>query len=307
MNNIEKILKLFREKDYLIGMGAGLISERYNVNRGDVYEARKIFYEEQDRGVEYNILTFDIETSPMQAYVWSRWKQNVYLEQTISEWFMICWAAKWFGSNETLSDCVTSKEILKEDDSRIAKSLWELIDQADIVIAHNGKRFDVPKMNTRFFMAGLPKPSPYTQIDTLQVARQEFAFSSNKLDALAGYFGLEHKSQTSFKLWKDCLKGDQESLDYMELYCRKDVKILEEVYIKLRPWIRNHPNLGLYVESNDMICPSCGSKNLTRDNSFHYTRVSKFEIMRCNNCKSLSRMRTSSYPVGKRKKLITSV
>lgn len=307
MSNVEKILKLIRSKPYTLDMGAGLLSKRYKVNKGDVYEAKRIFYEERDRGKEYNILSFDIETAPLQAFVWGRWKQNVHHKQMISEWFMICWAAKWFGSEEVLSASVTPEEVLKEDDTRIAIQLWKLMDQADIVIAHNGKRFDVPKMNTRFLLAGLPQPSPYTIIDTLLVVRQQFAFSSNAMDELAGHFGIEHKDPTTFQLWVNCLKGDQEALDYMEIYCRKDVRILEQVYVKVRPWIKNHPNLGLYIESDNMVCPSCGSENLTRDNSHHYTKVNKFEIMRCNDCNSISRLRTSSYPINKRKKLITSL
>ena len=307
MSKFEKILKLFRQKPYLVKMGAGLISKRYDVPIDVINEARSVVHLEKKRGKTFNILSFDIETSPMKAFVWSRWKQNIYLDQTISEWFMLCWAAKWLDSDEVLSDSVTPKEVLVEDDSRIAKSLWVLIDQADMLVAHNGKRFDVPKMNTRFFMAGLPQPSPYAQVDTLLAARQQFAFSSNKLDALAGYFNIEHKSSTNFKLWVDCLNGDQTSLDYMESYCRKDVVILEKVYIKLRPWIKNHPNIGLYIESDNMICPSCGSSHLVKDNSFHYTKVSKFEVMRCKDCQSISRLRVSTYPVTKRKTLITSM
>lgn len=307
MNKIEKILKLFREKPYLVKMGAKLISERYDLPVDYINKARNIYHKERKRSKKYNILIFDIETTPLQAYVWSRWKQNVYSPQMISEWFMLCWSAKWLGSEEVMSASVSPKEALQEDDSRISKQLWSLIDQADIVVAHNGDRFDIPKMNTRFMLAGLPQPSPYSKVDTLKVARGQFGFSSNSLDSLAGYFNLNHKDSTSFELWANCLKGDQEALDYMEIYCRNDVRILEQVYIKLRPWIKGHPNLGLYIESNNMVCPSCGSENLEKDDSFHYTKVSKFKIMRCNDCQSIARMRTSSYPKDKRKKLITSI
>ncbi len=72
---------------------------------------------------------------------------------------MISWAPKWLGSKEVMSECLTPEEILNEDDDRIIKHLWQLMDQADIVVAHNGKRFDVPKMNSRFILAGLPPTS----------------------------------------------------------------------------------------------------------------------------------------------------
>ena len=233
MNGIEKVLSLFRKKSYLVIMGAKKVSNIYNVSIEDVIEARKIYHREKKKIKKANILIFDIETAPLRAYVWSRWKQNIYLEQTISEWFMICWSAKWLDSEEVFSECLTPDEIKEEKDNRIVKQLWSLIDQADIVIAHNGKRFDVPKINSRFIMAGLPPTSTYIQIDTREIAAKQFGFSSNKLDALAGYFNIEHKDGTNFELWADCMKGNQEALDYMESYNRKDVVILEKVYLKL--------------------------------------------------------------------------
>lgn len=306
MNGIEKVLSLFRRKSYLVIMGAKKVSNIYDVSIEDVIEARKIYHREKKKIKKANILIFDIETAPLRAYVWSRWKQNIYLDQTISEWFMICWSAKWLDSEEVFSECLTPDEIKEEKDNRIVKQLWSLIDQADIVIAHNGKRFDVPKMNSRFIMAGLPPTSTYIQIDTREVAAKQFGFSSNKLDALAGYFNIEHKDGTNFELWADCMKGNQEALDYMESYNRKDVVILEKVYLKLRPWIKNHPNIGLYQEKDNMVCPTCGSKDLKEDGSFYYTSANKYKIMRCS-CGAISRMRNTSYPKDKKKNLILSI
>lgn len=253
------------------------------------------------------ILIFDIETSPMSAYIWGRWKQNVSLDQTISEWFMLSWSAKWLNNPNVMSDVLTPEEVLKENDSRITHSMWQLFNEADIVIAHNGQKFDTPRLNSRFILNGLIPPTPYRQIDTLVVARKEFGFSSNKLDALAGYFGIEHKSDTNFNLWKRCLAGEQEALDYMEAYNIKDVEILEKVYLKLRPWIKNHPNISLYLENEDETCPHCGSMNIADTGTYSYTNVSKFSNIRCLDCKGLARRRTSDYPKEKRKQLVVSV
>ena len=252
------------------------------------------------------ILIFDIETAPMMAYVWSRWKQNIYLDQTISEWFVICWAAKWLGG-DIMGDCISSEEILKQDDKRVVKSLWILFNEADIIIAHNGIRFDTPKMNSRFAIHGLNPPAPYRQIDTKVVAAKQFGFSSNKLDALAGYLGIEHKDDTDFNLWVRCLKGEQDALDYMLKYNKKDVEILEKVYFKLRVWIKNHPNIALYIESDQETCPYCGSEHLDDMGTFSYTQVSKFSNLRCADCGGIARRRVSEYPKKKRKNLVTSV
>lgn len=253
------------------------------------------------------ILIFDIETSPMLAYVWGRFKQFVSLDQTVSEWFIISWSAKWLNNPNVMCDVLTSEEASNEDDSRITRSMWYLFNEADIVLAHNGSRFDVPKLNSRFLLNGLMPPNPYKQIDTLQVARKEFGFSSNKLDALAGYLGIEHKSDTNFNLWKRCLAGEQEALDYMLAYNIKDVEILEKVYLRLRPWIKNHPNVSLYLENEDETCPHCGSINVADTGTFSYTNVSKFSNVRCLDCKGLARRRTSDYPKEIRKSIVVSV
>ena len=93
----------------------------------------------------------------------------------------------------------------------------------------------------------------------------------------------------------------------METYNRKDVTILEQVYLKLRPWIKNHPNIGLYQEDYNMVCPTCGSKHIEEDGSFYYTSANKYKIMRCNDCGAISRVRNTSYPKEKKKNLTLSV
>ena len=120
-----------------------------------------------DKSKYPKILIFDIETSPMASYTWGRWKQNVSLDQTISEWFMLSWSAKWLNNPNMMSDALTPEEVSREDDARITRSIWHLLNEADIIIAHNGVKFDTPKLNSRFIINGLMPPTPYRQIDTL--------------------------------------------------------------------------------------------------------------------------------------------
>ncbi len=238
-----------------------------------------------------NILIVDIETAPIQAYVWRLWKQNVAINQIISEWFMLTWSAKWLGSPDVMSARLTSDEAKAEDDKRIVKSLWSLLDEADIVIAHNAAGFDVPKMKARFIINNLPPTSPYQVIDTLLVARKEFGFSSNKLDALATYFGYAKKMDTDFELWANCVEGNEEALTYMENYNRKDVVILEKVYLKLRPFIKSHPNITIYDDKMPARCPSCGHGPMVREHNYYYTTVNKYPVFRCHKCGAQSRSR----------------
>lgn len=306
-NRIEKALELLTKKPYLVTMGANTVARRYGYSRQEITEAKKLFYKRRALKRGPQILIFDIETSPMKAYVWKRWMENISLDQTISEWFMICWAAKWLGEEEVYSSCLTPSEIAEEDDKRITEELWKLLDEADIVVAHNGKKFDIPKMNSRFILNGLPPCSPYKQIDTCEVSKKSFGFSSSKLDALATYFGFPNKDKTDFNLWKACLEGNQKALEYMAKYNIKDVVILEKVYIKLRSWIPNHPNSGLYIESDKPVCPICGSTHMELTSDFKYTHASKFKVMRCTDCGGIARVRNNAYPKDKKNSLVLSV
>lgn len=288
---LEEVVLKLKEHPIYLDNGKGLLSRKFKCSQETIVEARRIV-----RGIKKTntpkILIFDLETAPMSAYVWGRWNQNVSLDATISEWFILCWSAKWLYSDYIMSDKLTSEESLNEDDSRIIKSLWSLVDEADIIIAHNAKGADVKWMNTRFILNGLIPPKPYYIIDTLDIAKKEFKFSSNKLDALAGYFGIEHKLGTDFNLWKRCLDGDEEALTYMCEYNKKDVEILEDVYLHLRPWIKNHPNLGNISELSGTRCTHCNSKNVNViSGKFYFTSVGKYNLYRCKDCGGISRGR----------------
>lgn len=251
------------------------------------------------------ILVFDIETSPLQAYVFQSqvWNARISDDAVLSQWFMLSWAAKWLFDTEIMADGLTGREALKEDDKRISKSLWKLLNEADIVIAHNGDRFDVPNLNTRFVVNGLNRPAPYQSIDTLKVAKKQFGFTHNSLNALAKVFGFDVKLETDFELWKRCVAGDEEALVYMKDYNKGDVQLLEDVYLKLRPWINSHPNIGLYLLSDGEVCPNCGSSEISWvKGKYYYTQTSRFPVYTCK-CGAYGRSRKSDLSKEVSKKL----
>ena len=237
------------------------------------------------------ILLFDIETALMEVYVWGLYKQriphtNIIKDKDGSEksWFVLSWAAKWLFDDNVQSDIVTPSESKSRNDKRILKSIWKLLDEAEIVIGHNLDRFDIRKLNARFIDNDINPPSPFRSIDTLKVARKEFAFVSYKQDFLTKHFELENKLKTEFQLWVDCMQGDQARLDEMAKYNRHDVMGLEQVYLKLRPYIKNHPNLGVLVDMD--VCPNCGCEYLDETDSVYFTTANKFPVYRCQGCKT---------------------
>lgn len=237
------------------------------------------------------VLVFDIETAPLKGYFWRIWKENIGMNQLIADWHMLTWAAKWLDDKEVMYDS-THLHGDPTNDRPLLESLHQLLDDADIVVAHNGNRFDIPKVNARFLQAGLHPPSPYKRIDTLQVAKRQFAFTSNRLDAIAQYLGIGAKHETGgFQLWEQCLAGSHAAFDKMVEYNIQDVELLEQVYKEMRPWIPNHPNIG-NLEEQTHACPKCGSKHLQK-RGFSYTQVGKYQRYQCNSCGGWSRERLS--------------
>src|ERR1700676_4487680 len=121
------------------------------------------------------ILLLDIETIPILAYVWGLWENNVGLSQIERDWSILSWSAKWLDSNKIMyQDQRNVKDI--SNDKKLLQGIWNLIDQADILITQNGKSFDIKKLNARFIMNGMKPPSGFKHIDTKRLANKYFAF-----------------------------------------------------------------------------------------------------------------------------------
>lgn len=249
------------------------------------------------------ILLFDIEISPINALVWGIWEQNINIEAILQDWHLLSWSAKWLFEDKVYSDVLTPAEAQKHDDKRIVESIWKLLDQADITVAHNGDRFDHKRLNTRFLVHGLPPLSHYKSIDTLVVAKNVFAFSSNKLDYINDYLGIPKKTETNFELWKNAYFGDAEALATLKKYNIRDSEILEELFLRLRPFIKNFPNLNLYTNENTQVCRKCSSPDLTWS-GYYYTNVSRYKGWRCNNCGAIGRDRYSDLDKDKKKSVV---
>lgn len=225
-----------------------------------------------------------------------------------SDWFCLTWAAKWLFEDKVYSGKLTSREAKKQDDKRIIKGIWELVNEADIIIAHNGEKFDLPKLNQRFIIHKLNPPLPYQTIDTLKHIRRQFGFTSNKLDYVNQVLSLPRKTEhEGFPLWERCYNGDQAALNIMEDYNVGDVKILEETYLRIRSWIKPHPNLGLFILDKNERCPSCGSAELKEVGKLYHTTANTFESLRCDNCGSTGRRRKSNLTVTEKRFTLLSI
>jgi uncharacterized protein YprB with RNaseH-like and TPR domain len=210
------------------------------------------------------IAFFDIETAPIKGYTWTMYDTNVV--SVTKPTYMLCFAVKWAHQKTVKTYALPDYPLYKKDrenDRELAKELWRVMDEADIIIAHNGDSFDIKKANARFITHGLTPPAPGKSIDTLKIARKCFKFDSNKLDSIGGYLGVGRKlPHTGIHLWLGCMNGDPKAWRMMRRYNAQDVRLLEQVYLKVRAWAGSHPNLTLYEDGKG--CPTCRSQNIQR-------------------------------------------
>lgn len=223
------------------------------------------------------ILLLDIETAPNLAYVWGIFKENIPIQRIVASGYVLCWAAKWYGEKR-----VSFASVETTSPQRMLHGIHKMLDEADVVVHYNGKSFDIPTLNKEFVSHGLKPPSPYKQVDLLQIVRATFRFPSNKLDYVCTALGLGSKVRhPGFEMWVQCMAKDPKAWREMERYNRQDVKILEQLYDRLKPWIRCHPNHGAYEDIT--CCPKCGSEEFTR-RGHAFTHAGKYARYSCGKC-----------------------
>ena len=245
------------------------------------------------------ILYLDIETAPNRVYCWGLWDQNIGLNQIEEPGYTLSWSAKWHDGKQMFFDSLQHSSM--ED---MVAGIHALLEEADAVVHYNGTKFDIPTLNKEFILLGLDPPASYKEIDLLKVARARFKFPSNKLDYVAQALGLGKKTQhKGMALWKGCMENDPASWKTMEKYNKQDVVLLEKVYKRMLPWIKNHPNYGLYVDTDRPVCRNCGSPKVTKK-GIEYTQVGQYQRYKCSKCGMHIRGSTLLNSAEDRKKLL---
>lgn len=227
------------------------------------------------------ILLLDIETLPNLGFTWGLYDQNVirFKQQTC----LATYAWKWLDEKEVYAKALCDYREYKAgsyDDAKLAVDLWHLFDEADIIVAHNGDQFDVKVCQARFIYHKLAPPRSFKTVDTKKAVKRIARFNSNKLDDLSSLLENEKKIKTDFELWQGCIDGNRASWTQMVKYNKKDILLLEKLYLRLRPWISNHPN---FTVVNRGMCAKCGSKNVTY-RGFMITSTRRYRRFQCNDC-----------------------
>lgn len=188
-------------------------------------------------------LIWDIETSNLSA----------------NYGFILCIGYKWLGEKKPKIISIKDFPLYKRDptnDREVVKAFAKVFAEAEIHVAHYGKYFDYPYVNTRLLYHGL-NPLPPTRLeDTWWIARKQLKLNSNRLATLTEFFDLTRKTPVSGPHWIKAMAGNPKSLRYVEKHCIYDIDALEEAYNILKQFKPVFP-----VKTDGTFCPHCHAKD----------------------------------------------
>lgn len=221
------------------------------------------------------ILVIDIETKPALAYVWKLFDENISIDQLLEPSAPICFSAKFVGEKE-----IHFYSDWEHGHSAMVKAAHDLMSEADAIVTYNGDRFDIPKLNGEFVLEGLGLPTPVPSIDIYKTVKK-LGFQSNRLAFIGPFLKLGAKVKNEgFGLWAKVLAGDDAARKRMKSYCIGDTKLTEQVYMLLRPYVKNHPFLG---DAGGQVCGNCGKPHFQKRGS-RRTKAFFIQRLQCQSC-----------------------
>lgn len=222
------------------------------------------------------ILVLDIEWKPAKVWVWRAWDENVNPEQVIDAGGLLCVGMKWVGGKS---------HFYSEWEHGIKGMLREthrLMSEADAIVTQNGNKYDLPKLAGEFCRYGFHPVAPPTSIDLRDTTKSLGLFMS-RLAFIGPFFKMGKKVEhEGFALWTKVMAGCEKAQKRMARYCMGDVRLQEKMYLRLLPYIKNHPYLG---NTNRGCCGACGSKRMIL-RGFRRTKANKIQRLQCNDCGS---------------------
>ena len=247
-------------------------------------KAKEIFKEPKNP----KILFWDVETSMMLGGFFGLYNQDINFCNVIQDWFIISVQWSWDDQKKvnTASVLDDMKAFDKDhtDDAVVIKKIHEILTEADIVVHHNGDKFDIKKFNARAIVLGLEPIAESKTVDTLKEARKIAKFSSNRLGDLCDILEIEVKKLKVGmpNAWIKATTGCQDAVKAIVKYGKGDIPTLRAVYMKLRPYMKMHPNMNLYLGTSSN-CKKCGSEDTIHDGKQFNRTTTKLRI-KCRDC-----------------------
>ena len=292
------------------GLTSRQIARELNISKSGVNDFLNKYFEDLPTK---NYFLLDIEVAPDTVVTHRRYDVSHTQDAVIHQGgYILSYAIKRLNAREpsrVISRVLSPEEAKAGNDYYLAFELKMLLERADVVIHHNGDKYDIPVIRSRLAVHNLGGLHRFKTIDTLKLARQ-MKFQSNKLGDLGVILGVGEKlKHDGIALWAKCKAGDEEALQTLLEYNEQDVHLLEAVYNKLAPVAKMPFSAGLFAEDDNLRCPSCGSKNtkvsetILGDSQVQFTSAGKYQEHFCYDCGSTFRDKQNVLSRDKRKNL----
>lgn len=302
---LEKIKQFLRDKPGYLKKSGLVLAERLFDKPTDVeiskcyqalsevkLELKEAEMKPQEQGGK--VLIYDIETSPNIGWFWrAGYKLNIAHDNIIKERAIICVSYKWLGEDEVFTLTWDKNQC----DKFLIENFIEVMNEADMLVAHNGDRFDLKWIKTRALKHGITNMLiDYKTLDTLKLAKKKFNFNSNRLDYISKFLGFKGKIKTDINLWTDIVfKKDEQALRDMVTYCEEDVRQLENVYCKLVGWEKPKFHAGVLQGKERFSSPINGGYNLKKIKETVTTAGTIKHIMKDLDTNRMFEMNDSNY------------
>lgn len=137
-------------------------------------------------------------------------------------------------------DNLSWQDGFRGNDKEIVSATADLLSGFDVLVAHNGTRFDIPFLRTRLLRWGLPRLPDIKVVDPCSILWRKFKLHRNSLAALIDHLGLvERKTPLDMSVWSDAvLNGSRGSMDKIVKHCQQDVKVLAEAFNAVKPYLK---------------------------------------------------------------------
>jgi DNA polymerase elongation subunit (family B) len=250
-----------------------------------------------EESIQPKVLIYDIETSKTIFELWWSGKQFVNGNSSLEDSKIVTISYKWLGSDEVGA----VKWSKKKSDKKLIKKFLKVYNQADMVIGINNDRFDNKYINTRAAKYGLDVNLHVKSLDVQRECRRLFRLPSYSMKYLGRYFQLpQQKMKVHLEdIWEDIAHGTpkqaKKAMNLLIEYNVVDILTTEQLYLKLKKYLKHPIHLGVLKGEGKITCPACGSNNVKAKKTTWTSAGTVQIIMECKEDGHTYKVSNSTY------------
>lgn len=234
---------------------------------------------------DVKMVACDIETAPANVWTFGLFNQFIGIDQIEDDPYILAVSIQWYGKK-------TVEWYDIRDEQAMFDALFNMLDEADIVVGWNSNRFDVPWIEGELALRGYDRPSPFHKLDLMMHFRKHSRLISKKLAYVSQRFlGDTKVPHAGFRdLWwplispKATEKEREAAWARMKKYGKKDTALLFPIFEEVKGWIKLPT--PLYHSTDEAVCQMCESTNIQRRGFWVSSAGMRYQKFYCIDCRS---------------------